>query len=176
MGMMFKTGMSMGMRSGHNKRRTTMSSSSNGTEGLISELNENAASVSSLNNISQSGSGSSSISGLASIADSMPMPPVSTIGHEFHFLQTPNLPFDPDFGTSFATLIDILIEAYAGLMSLITGPEACVAGVAEAFAKTDKQMKKVMFGGIVNEFGDNTRKETKNEVAGLNKLVLSGLM
>ncbi|KAG9717955.1 hypothetical protein KCU75_g22961, partial [Aureobasidium melanogenum] len=42
--------------------------------------------------------------------DSLPMPPISS-GNlpEFTHLQTPSLPFDPDFHTAFATLADILI-------------------------------------------------------------------
>ena len=61
-------------------------------------------------------------------------------------------------------------------MTLLPNPEACVPGVAEAFAKTDKQIKKVMLGGIVNEFGDNSRVQARTEVGGVGKLVLSGLM
>lgn len=156
MGAMFKSGMS-GMRSAKGRRASTADHS----------LAEQMA--------SQNGS-SSNLSGLASIADSMPLPPVSSGSHDFQYLQLPSLPFDPDFGTSFSTLTDILMEAYNGLMTLIPGPEACVPGVAEAFAKADKQMRKVMLGGVVNEFGDNTRKEVKAEVGGLGKLVLSGLM
>ncbi|GAM87300.1 hypothetical protein ANO11243_053220 [Dothideomycetidae sp. 11243] len=126
--------------------------------------------------LSSNGSSTNLSSGLASFAESMPMPPVSNVGHDFQYLQLPSLPFDPDFGASFSTLTDILMEAYSGLLSLLASPEACVPGVAEAFAKADKQMKKVMLGGIVNEFGESTRREAKAEVAGLGKLVLSGLM
>ncbi|PNS19556.1 hypothetical protein CAC42_7400 [Sphaceloma murrayae] len=157
MGAMFKSGMS-NMRSVKGRRASTVDHS----------LAEQMA--------SQNGSSSNLSSGLSSIADSMPLPPVASSSHDFQYLQLPNLPFDPDFGTSFATLTDILMEAYNGLMTLIPGPDACVPGVAEAFAKADKQMRKVMLGGIANEFGDNTRKEAKAEVSGLGKLVLSGLM
>ncbi|KAF2220108.1 hypothetical protein BDZ85DRAFT_204280 [Elsinoe ampelina] len=156
MGAMFKSGMS-GMRGVKGRRASTADHS----------LAEQMA--------SGNGSSSNLSSGLSSIADSMPLPP-STGSHDFQYLQLPNLPFDPDFNTSFATLTDILMEAYNGLMTLLPGPEACVPGVAEAFAKADKQMRKVMLGGIVNEFGDNTRREAKAEVGGLGKLVLSGLM
>ncbi|KAF4553316.1 Hypothetical protein D9617_7g030430 [Elsinoe fawcettii] len=145
MGAMFKSGMSgMGMRGVKGRRASTADHS----------LAEQMA--------SGNGSSSNLSSGLSSIADSMPLPP-STGSHDFQYLQLPNLPFDPDFSTSFATLNDILIEAYNGLMTLIPNPEACVPGVAEAFAKADKQMRKVMLGGIVNEFGDNTRREAKAE-------------
>lgn len=126
--------------------------------------------------LSGNGSNPNLSSGLASFAESMPLPPVSNIGHDFQYLQLPSLPFDPDFGASFSTLIDILMEAYSGLLHLLSTPEACVAGVAEAFAKADKQMKKVMLGGIVNEFGESTRNQARAEVSGLGKLVLSGLM
>ncbi|KAF2150608.1 hypothetical protein K461DRAFT_323015 [Myriangium duriaei CBS 260.36] len=126
--------------------------------------------------LTSNGSSTNLSSGLASFAESMPMPPVSNVGHDFQYLQLPSLPFDPDFGASFSTLTDILMEAYSGLLTLLSSPEACVPGVAEAFAKADKQMKKVMLGGIVNEFGESTRIQAKTEVGGLGKLVLSGLM
>jgi len=123
---------------------------------------------------------SSSVNGngsnLSSITDAMPLPPVSHIAHDFSYLQIPNLPFDPDFQTSLTTLADVLIDAYAGLLNLIPTPESCVMGTAEAFAKADKQLRKVMVNSIANEFEANTRKEAKTEIGGLGKLVLSGLM
>jgi len=113
---------------------------------------------------------------LGAITDAMPLPPVKDLGHDFHYLHMPNLPFDPDFTTSFSTLADVLIDAYAGLLELLPNAEACVSGTAEAFAKTDKQLRKVLVTSIANEFENKTRQDVKSEVAGLSKLVLGGLM
>lgn len=110
--------------------------------------------------------------------DAMPLPPSVSYGNhqEFVHLQTPSLPFDPDFSTSFATLTDILIDTYDGVMQLLPGPEACSPAVNEAFLKADKLLRKILVQNIAQEFGDHTRKEVKSEVAGLGKVVLSGLM
>ena len=116
------------------------------------------------------------LSSASTMADHLPLPPISSSGHDFQYLQTPSLPFDPDFSTSFATLADVLIDAYEGLQTLLPGPDACIPGIGEAFAKADKSLRKVLIGGIVNELGENTRKEAKAEVGGLGKLVLGGLM
>ena len=118
----------------------------------------------------------SSSSNLSSLTDAMPLPPISNVAHDFNYLQLPNLPFDPDFQCSLTTLADVLIDAYAGLLNLIPTPESCIPGTAEAFAKADKQLRKVLINSIANEFEANTRKEAKSEVGGLGKLVLSGLM
>lgn len=110
--------------------------------------------------------------------DAMPAPPVASYSHrqEFTYLQTPLLPFDPDFHTSFATLMDILIDTYDGLMQILPGPEACNPAVNEAFIKADRMLRKILVQNVVQEFGDNTRKEVKSEVAALGKVVLGGLM
>ncbi|GAB7348041.1 hypothetical protein MBLNU459_g6078t1 [Dothideomycetes sp. NU459] len=116
--------------------------------------------------------------------DSMPLPPTSSHhhhhhhhhNHEFTYLQTPTLPFDPEFNTSFATLTDILIDTYGGVLQLLPSPEAVAPGVGEAFGKADKILRKILVQSIVQEFGDVTRKEIKSEVGGLGKVVLSGLM
>lgn len=154
MGAMFKSGM----------RNVKTRRSSAATESLMSS------------DLSMNGSTTTLGSGVVSIADSMPLPPMASSSHEFQYLQTPSLPFDPDFGTSFATLADVLIEAYSGLLTLLPGPDSCVPGIAESFSKADKSLRKILIGGIVNELGDNTRKEVKQEVGGLGKLVLGGLM
>ena len=116
------------------------------------------------------------LSTTASIAESMPLPPISNVHHDFQYLKTPSLPFDPDFSTSFATLTEILVDAYMSLLNLVPSADACVPGIAEAFAKADKGIRKVIVSGMVNEFGDSARKETRSEVGGLGKLVLGGLM
>lgn len=113
----------------------------------------------------------------ASVAEKdTPLPPIPVGGFDFHYLQTPNLPFDPDFSVAFATLADVLIEAYAGLLTLLPGPENCGPGTGEAYSKADKMIRKILLGGIVNELGEHTRASAKNEVGGVGKLVLGGLM
>lgn len=119
--------------------------------------------------------------------DAVPVPTIpSSYGHQvnhvhhhnqdFAYLQTPSLPFEPDFSTSFATLTDILADTYDGLMQLLSGPEVCTPMLNEAFTKADKMVRKILVSNVMQEFGDNTRKEVKSEVAGLGKVVLNGLM
>lgn len=111
--------------------------------------------------------------------DNMPLPPSSSHHHnhpEFLYLHTPNLPFDPEFHTSFATLTDVLVDAYTGVIQLLNSPETMNAAVADAFAKADKLTRKILVQSVVQEFGETTRKEIKGEVSGLGKVVLSGLM
>lgn len=109
--------------------------------------------------------------------DSMPLPPIASGNHpEFIYLQTPSLPFEPDFATAFATLADILIDTYSGIMQLLPNPEAVGPGVAEAFTKADKILRKVLVQNVVQELGDTTRREVRSEIGGLGKVVLSGLM
>jgi hypothetical protein len=102
--------------------------------------------------------------------------PVNASGHDFHHLLTPSLPFDPDFGTTFATLCDTMVETYSNLLNLITTPEQCSPTVGEAFAKADKSVRKILVANVMREFEDSTRNGIKSEVAGLGKLVLGGLM
>lgn len=150
MGQMFKSGM-RGYRTG---RR-----SSAATEAMFMNEESNSSSLA---------------------LDAMPLPPpMASYGHhhqEFVHLQTPNLPFDPDFSTSFATLTDILIDTYDGVLQMLPGPEACNPAINEAFVKADKILRKILVQNVVSEFGETTRKEVRSEVAGVGKVVLSGLM
>lgn len=111
-------------------------------------------------------------------ADSASLHMMASYTHhqEFSYLQTPSLPFDPDFNTSFATLTDILVDTYDGLMQLLPGPESCNPAVLETFHKADKMLRKILMQNVVQELGDYTRREVKSEVAGLGKVALSGLM
>lgn len=102
--------------------------------------------------------------------------PINASGHEFLHLVTPHLPFEPDFTTTFATLCDTLIDMYARLLDLVASPEQCNAAVAEAFAKADKAVRKILVANVLREFEDSTRAGVKGEVAGLGRLVLGGLM
>ncbi|KAI1490263.1 hypothetical protein F5X96DRAFT_559303 [Biscogniauxia mediterranea] len=97
-------------------------------------------------------------------------------GEEYTHLMTPNLPFDPDFFETFATLCDVLIDCYARLMSLLPSPRDCSPVVAELFHKADARVRKIIVQGVVKEFEDSSRAGLKQEVASVGKVVLGGLI
>lgn len=97
-------------------------------------------------------------------------------GEEYTHLMTPHLPFEPDFFETFSTLCDALIDCYTKVMSLVNGPEACSPGVGELFMKADTKIRKIIVAGVVREFEDASRSGVKQEVAGVGKVVLGGLM
>lgn len=97
-------------------------------------------------------------------------------GEEYVHLLTPSLPFDPDFFETFATLCDVLIDAYSRLLSLLASPRECNAAVAELFTKADARVRKIIVQGIVKEFEDTSRAGVKTEVANVGKIVIGGLM
>lgn len=97
-------------------------------------------------------------------------------GEEYLHLLTPSLPFDPDFFETFATLCDVLIDCYTRIMSLVSSPAVCSPGVGDGFSKADARLRKVIVSGVVREFEDASRSGVKNEVAGLGKVVLGGLI
>ena len=102
--------------------------------------------------------------------------PINAIGHDFQYLVTPHLPFDADFNTTYATLCDILIDTYGKLIDLVASPDVCGPGVGEAFTKADKAIRKILVSNIMEEFEASTRANVKGEVAGLGKLVFSGMI
>lgn len=102
--------------------------------------------------------------------------PINPTGHEFAFLLTPHLPFEPEFATTLATLCETLIDVYARLMDLVSGPDTCTPTVGSEFAKADKAIRKILIANVVREFEDTTRNGVKHEMAGLGKLTLGGLM
>ncbi|KLJ12654.1 hypothetical protein EMPG_12327 [Blastomyces silverae] len=97
-------------------------------------------------------------------------------GEEYTYLLTPTLPFDPDFFETFSSLCDVLIDCYTRLMALVSGPAVCSAVIAEMFTKADSRLRKVMIAGVVKEFEDATRSNVKSEIAGVNKVLLGGLL
>lgn len=105
----------------------------------------------------------------ASEADMLP-------GEEYSFLLTPALPFEPDYFETFATLCDVFIETYSKFLSLLTSPRDCNASVAELFTKADARVRKIILQNIAKEFEDSSRANIKSEMAGIGKVVLSGLM
>lgn len=97
-------------------------------------------------------------------------------GEDFTWLRTPSIPFEPDFFEVFVTLCDILIECYTKITTLVTSASICTPETADMFTKADGRIRRVVFQGIINDFVDYTRAGVKNEVAGISKIVLGGLM
>ncbi|KAI1172740.1 hypothetical protein F4777DRAFT_489753 [Nemania sp. FL0916] len=97
-------------------------------------------------------------------------------GEEYTHLLTPNLPFDPDFFETFATLCDVLIDCYSRLLTLLAVPKECSPAIVELFTKADSRVRKIIIQGIVKEFEDHSRTGLKQEVGNVGKIVLGGLM
>ncbi|KAF3058171.1 hypothetical protein GL218_05264 [Daldinia childiae] len=97
-------------------------------------------------------------------------------GEEYTHLLTPNLPFDPDFFETFATLCDVLIDCYSRLMSLLPTAKDCTPIIAELFTKADAKVRKIIIQGVVKEFEDSSRTGLKQEIASVGKVVLGGLI
>ncbi|KAF1993747.1 hypothetical protein P154DRAFT_625193 [Amniculicola lignicola CBS 123094] len=88
-------------------------------------------------------------------------------------LQTPSLPFDPDFFSTFATLCDVLIDCYTKILTLLSTPESVVdAGggvpstVGDLFSKADARVRKIILGGVVREFEESCRLGVRGESEG----------
>ncbi|PVH95522.1 hypothetical protein DM02DRAFT_537211 [Periconia macrospinosa] len=115
--------------------------------------------------------------------DSTPENDLLLPNESYSYLQTPSLPFDPDFFSTFATLCDVLIDCYTKILGLLNSPESVVlAGngfpvtVAELFNKADARVRKIILAGVVREFEESCRQGVKAEVGGVGKVVLGGLM
>ncbi|KIV88930.1 hypothetical protein PV10_08557 [Exophiala mesophila] len=94
----------------------------------------------------------------------------------YTYLQTPPLPFVPDFFTVFATLCDVLIETYQRLMQILINPTACTPVINDLFTKVDGRIRKVMISATIREFETSSRDMVKREMMGVQKVVLGGLM
>lgn len=94
----------------------------------------------------------------------------------YSHLLTPPLPFAPDFFTVFATLCDVLIDTYQRLLQIVNSPAVCTPLVAETFSKADARIRKVMVGGIIRDFESASRDSAKRELAGVQKVVLGGIL
>ena len=94
----------------------------------------------------------------------------------YTYLVTPPLPFAPDFYCIFSTVCDVLIDAYQRLLQIINAPSVCTVALGDLFTKADARLRKVMVGGIVKEFEAAGREGAKRELAGVQRLVLGGLM
>ncbi|RYN22686.1 hypothetical protein AA0121_g11017 [Alternaria tenuissima] len=182
---MFKrANMGMSMTMGSKGRR---SSSANGDFPMLTPSNSFSGSET-------SGGGGGGVggafggSGSGSNVDSFSSPPTadhdSLLPNEsYTHLQTPSLPFDPDFFSTFATLCDVLIDCYTKILSMLSTPESvAVAGggqpslVGDLFNKADARVRKIILAGVVREFEDSCRAGLKSEVGGVGKVVLGGLM
>lgn len=97
-------------------------------------------------------------------------------GEEYSYLLTPSLPFEPDFFETFATLCDVLIDCYTRLISLVSTPSVCTVSLGEMFSKADTKLRKIMVAGVVREFEDASRSSARNEVTGVSRVVLGGLL
>lgn len=97
-------------------------------------------------------------------------------GEEYTYLLTPSLPFEPDFFETFATLCDVLIDCYSRITALVPSPSVCTVTLGEAFSKADAKLRKIMVAGAVREFEDASRNGVKNELAGVSRVVLGGLL
>ncbi|KAJ5907970.1 hypothetical protein N7495_000652 [Penicillium taxi] len=97
-------------------------------------------------------------------------------GEEYTFLLTPSLPFEPDFFETFATLCDVLIDCYGRVANLVSTPSVCTVALGETFSKADARLRKIMVAGSVREFEDASRNSVKNEISGVSRVVLGGLL
>ncbi|KAF3007680.1 hypothetical protein E8E13_009208 [Curvularia kusanoi] len=104
-------------------------------------------------------------------------------GETYTYLQTPSLPFDPDFFSTFASLCDVLIDCYTKMLSMLSTPESVsLAGqgvpstVGDLFSKADARVRKIILAGVVREFEESCRIGVRSEVGGVGKVVLGGLM
>jgi hypothetical protein len=97
-------------------------------------------------------------------------------GEEYSCLLTPSLPFDPDFFETFATLLDVLMDCYTRLLLLVSSPAVCTAAVGEMFSKADAKLRKIIVAGIVRDFEDSSRNTSKQEITGISRVVLGGLL
>ena len=86
------------------------------------------------------------------------------------------MPFDPDYFQVFLTLCDMVIDCYLRVKALVPNASACVPGVGELFGKMDAKMRKFIVHGIVKELEDNAKAGIKNEIAGISKVVMGGLV
>lgn len=119
----------------------------------------------------------------SSAIDSPPNDDLLLPNESYSYLQTPSLPFDPDFFSTFATLCDVLIDCYTKILSLLSTPESIVlAGggvpstVGDLFNKADARVRKIILAGVVREFEESCRQGVRAEVGGVGKVVLGGLM
>ncbi|KAF1849785.1 uncharacterized protein K460DRAFT_270497 [Cucurbitaria berberidis CBS 394.84] len=126
---------------------------------------------------------SSSFSGDLSSMETPPNDDLLLPNESYTYLQTPSLPFDPDFFSTFATLCDVLIDCYTKILSMLNTPESVSSAgagvpsmVGDLFNKADARVRKIILAGVVREFEESCRAGLKSEVGGVGKVVLGGLI
>ncbi|CAO2658609.1 Nn.00g063320.m01.CDS01 [Neocucurbitaria sp. VM-36] len=126
---------------------------------------------------------SNSFSGDLASMESPPNDDLLLPNESYTHLQTPSLPFDPDFFSTFATLCDVLIDCYTKILSMLSTPESVSSAgagvpsmVGDLFNKADARVRKIILAGVVREFEESCRAGLKSEVGGVGKVVLGGLM
>lgn len=99
------------------------------------------------------------------------------------YLALPALPFDLDYFETFATLCDVLIDAYTKVLMLVgrgpevgAGPPDAKGGVPELFQKADAKVRRLLVQGVVREFEDACRTGVKRELARVGKEALGGIV
>ncbi|EPS41599.1 hypothetical protein H072_4504 [Dactylellina haptotyla CBS 200.50] len=97
-------------------------------------------------------------------------------GEDFSHLLHSSLPFEPDYYETFATLCDVLIDAYSRVLTLINSPAACSVGVGDSFIKADAKIRKTVLSTVIREFEDASRTSIKSEIVSLAKNVLGSLV
>ncbi|KAF3922223.1 hypothetical protein ABW21_db0209720 [Orbilia brochopaga] len=97
-------------------------------------------------------------------------------GEDFSYLVHSSLPFEPDYYETFATLCDVLIDAYSRVLTLINSPSACSVGVGDSFIKADAKIRKTVLSTVVREFEDASRTSIKSEIVNIAKNVLGSLV
>lgn len=128
--------------------------------------------------LKNAGGGITAPSSAAASVISFPLTESSDLlpGEEYTYLLTPSLPFEPDFFETFATLCDVLIDCYSRITALVSSPSVCSVALGEMFSKADAKLRKIMVAGAVREFEDASRNGVKNEVSGVSRVVLGGLL
>ncbi|KAK6338332.1 hypothetical protein TWF730_002395 [Orbilia blumenaviensis] len=97
-------------------------------------------------------------------------------GDDYSYLVHSSLPFEPDYYETFATLCDVLIDAYSRVLTLINSPTACSVPVGDSFIKADAKIRKTVLSTVVREFEDASRTSIKTEIVSLAKNVLGSLV
>lgn len=97
-------------------------------------------------------------------------------GEDYNYLLTPSLPFEPDYFETFITLCDVVTDCYKTMQGLVKSPATVEPGAAELFQKVDGRVRKLLIAGMVKDFEVASRQGARSEMAGVGKVVLSGLM
>ncbi len=98
---------------------------------------------------------------------------------DFSSLQIPNFAFNPDYSETFLTLLELLLQVYECLISLLPFPSPTESrsdvlniSVYDSFQKVDGKLKRIL-GTVQRELDTCARNKVSSEVNGvLNSLVI----